>query len=232
MNRTCYVVAFDPGESTGYCALSISADVLLDPTARLHKHVCIEDAGTINCAAPDGHALGADKHAGLNIFGENEGISKMLEVVENFKTAAIVVEDFIPDMRRMDQARHTLSPVRLMAGFSYGFFENWQKWGMWEGLGLAEERIFIQDRANPKTTCTNERLKEWGLDLKGETRHARDAMRHAFYFLRLCHNLSNQTEKAAEKRHLAWPHYFVDPVAGGYVKPVRVRKPRPPGEVI
>lgn len=210
--KLCVVIGFDPGESTGFCVLGVRPEALLRGDLPLHEQIELRVEGTISCHSPEGQRLAAGKHAGLNMFGENTGISEMLDVVRGFKTAAIVVEDFIPDMKKMDQARHTLSPVRLMAGFSYGLSVEWQEWGMNEELGLGEERIFVQNRSLAKTTCTDERLKKWGLYSRHETRHARDAMRHAFYFLRTAHNVANQIESSSLARFYAWPQYFEDPM--------------------
>jgi hypothetical protein len=229
-NEYVNVVGFDPGESTGFVVLGIDSTDLMDPATVMHEAVDVLAAGTINCHGAEGQALAVHKHAGLNIFGENTGIQAMVDVVSQVKLAAVVVEDFIPDFKKMDQARHTLSPVRLMAGFSYGLYAAWQEWDMHPVMGLPEERIFIQNRSLAKTTFTQERLVNLGLDLKGQSRHARDAMKHAFYFLRNCHNKTGQIEKSAEMRHLAWPHLFDDPMITA--KPKKVRAPRPKGERI
>ena len=218
------VVGFDPGESTGFVVLGIEAAFLLQRTIELHHNVTVLACGTINCHDAAGQFLSAHKHAGLNMLGENTGITQMLDIATSFPTAAIVVEDFIPDFKKMDQARHTLSPVRLMAGFSYGL-----SCVPTDDGRLGEERMFVQNRSLAKTTCTDERLVNWGLSLKGESRHARDAMKHAYYFLRSAQNLLNQEESGAEIRHLAWPHIFDDPMITKKKKP---RKPRPLGDRI
>lgn len=238
-NEILHVIGFDPGESTGFVVLGIKADDLMYPHTELHSKVVTLAAGTINCHDAEGQGLAVRKHAGLNMFGENTGITQMISVVDSFRTAAIVVEDFIPDFRKMDKARHTLSPVRLMAGFSYGLSVAWEDWrenafgsverNLFDTLGLGEERIFVQNRSLAKTTCTDERLVNWGLNLKGESRHARDAMKHAFYFLKSAHNLRNQVESSAEIRHLAWPHVFEDPMI---TKKKRAPRPRPKGDRI
>lgn len=223
-NELLTVIGFDPGESTGFVVLGIKAGDLMASHNELHNRVVTLACGTINCHDAEGQGLAVRKHAGLNMFGENTGITQMLDVATTFPLAAIVIEDFIPDFKKMDQARHTLSPVRLMAGFSYGLSCLPTDDGR-----LGEERMFVQNRSLAKTTCTDERLINWGLNLKGESRHARDAMKHAFYFLKSAHNLRNQIESSAEIRHLAWPHVFDDPVITKKKKP---RKPRPLGDRI
>lgn len=238
-NQTVEVIGFDPGESTGFVVLSIRPDDLMWPRGVIHESVTVLACGTINCHSAEGQGLAAHKHAGLNMLGENTGITQMLSVVESFKTAAIVVEDFIPDMKKMDQARHTLSPVRLMAGFSYGLSVRWESWVIDGDFDsdfyndgtemLGEERIFVQNRSLAKTTCTDERLVAWGMNLKGESRHARDAMKHALYFLKTAQNVRNQTESGAIIRHLAWPHIFEDPMI---TNKRRSPKPRAKGERI
>ena len=194
----CAVLAFDPGETTGWCAMIGRQD---DPTDLLYI-----DYGQIDCVAKDlkGWFGNAHKHAGVNLMGENAGISEMVELsLNHFPKSAIVIEDFIPDMKRMDQARHTLSPVRITAGFSFGM----SCYRIGDGR-LGDERIFIQNRSLAKTTCTDERLKNWGLYDHKSGNHARDAVRHAYYFLRTC---KGSNIESLFKRHMAWPHLFGDP---------------------
>lgn len=202
----CSVVAFDPGESTGWAVMAATPD-RLHGNADVHKDLILYDYGEIDCVSQDYDewARTNGQHSGLNIGGENRGIEEMVGLCTRiYNLAPIVVEDFIPDMRRMDQARHTLSPVRLMAAFSYGLHKESQNYGGIKG----EKRVFIHDRANPKTTCNNERLAHWGLYDSGSGKHSRDATRHCLYFLRNC---TGKSPEAARRRHLAWPHLFSDP---------------------
>jgi len=229
----CTVLAFDPGETTGWCAIGVQPQWFWGyhgfgtPLEGFdhYKH------GQIDCVSKDlaGWFGVAFKHAGLNMMGENAGIEEMLKLAcTHYPKSVVVIEDFIPDMNRMDQARHTLSPVRITAGFSFGMSQY-----SLNGK-LSDERIFVQNRSLAKTTCTDDRLKRWGMyDPKGG-RHARDAVRHAYYFLRDC---VGDDHRAAFKRHLAWPHLFDDPANsdtdGVIQKPKkRPNRPRKEGELI
>ena len=166
------------------------------------------DYGEIDCGARKGE-MGRPGQA-VNVGGENDGIQNMLGLVlARWPKSAIVIEDFILDFKKADKTRDLLSPVRLTAAFSYGL---WRADTVAIGCGL--DRIFIQDRSNPKTTCTDERLKNWGLYDRHSGLHARDAQRHAYYFLRQCRGNTN-IEK--ERRYYAWPHLFDDPSLPPYL---------------
>lgn len=158
------------------------------------------DYGQIDCVAGGGFDDTAHKHAGISFGPEAVGVSKMMDIIWKFPNAAIVVEDFIIDFSKIDQARHTLSPVRIMSMLSYAMYIDAEM--------PFYSRLFVQGRSMAKTTCNDPRLRRWGLfDAKGG-RHARDATRHAFYFLRTCRGNS---VKAQENRWRAWPEKFADP---------------------
>ena len=213
------VVAFDPGGTTGWCALGVDPLVLKESVIPLHECIVVKNHGELDCMGRRGEPPRAS-HA-INMGGENDGVYNMLDIVlARYPKSAIVLEDFILDMKRADKTRDLLSPVRLTAAFSYGL---WQADPMVKGAGL--DRIFIQDRVNPKTTCTDDRLRHWGLYDRHSGPHARDAMRHAYYFLRQCRGVG-VIER--EKRWFAWPHLYYDPAVPAYIaKRVKVR---PPGE--
>jgi len=208
----CNVVAFDPGETTGFCVMGIPPDDLLWPrnmklSDLLHDHGHIE-YGQIDCRTGSSNLQDYETtvfgHAGIGLIAEHIGASDMIDLAREFK-GPIVLEDFVIDMRKIDQARHTLSPVRMISMFSYG-------------LGIAElNRVHIQNRSLHKTTCTDDRLREWGLYDLHSGPHARDATRIAYYFLRQC--MEGRSKGAAEKRWRGWPNRFDDPVD-------RTKKPR------
>lgn len=231
IDSLCIVLSFDPGETTGWCVIGVeprwcSGDLDgygLDGYQKPLDGFALFSYGQIDCVSKDlaGWFGTAQKHSGLNMAGENAGIEAMIALAcGSYPKSVVVLEDFIPDMKRMDQARHTLAPVRITAGFSFGMSQNKSS------ERLSDERIFIQNRSLAKTTCTDVRLKNWGMYDARSGPHARDAVRHAYYFLRDCRGSDH---KAAFKRHLSWPHLFDDPAdttaVGGFAnRPFRKKK--------
>jgi hypothetical protein len=204
------VVAFDPGGTTGWCALGVEPLALYGShnILPLQDEIKLKEYGQIDCGARKGEAPRPGQ--AINVGGENDGIQNMLGLVTaRWPKSAIVIEDFILDFKKVDKTRDALSPVRLTAAFSFGL---WRADPIVIGSGL--DRIFIQDRVNPKTTCTDARLKEFKLYDRHSGEHARDAMRHAYYFMRQCRGNGN-VEK--ERRYYAWPHLFDDPSIPPYL---------------
>lgn len=197
------VIAFDPGGTTGYCVMGTYPDAL-ENSGDLPLEQCLDhiDYGEIDCGSRHGQTgVGMERgHDGLNMPGEVDGIIRMINLAEEYPYSAIVFEDFILDMRKANSGRDLLTPVRIISGFvtlmSYSFGSDSLK------------RIFIQNRSLAKTTCTDVRLKHWGLYDGHSGPHARDAIRHAFYFLRSSRGNGNDF---CVKRHSAWPYLFDDP---------------------
>ena len=186
------VIGVDPGQTTGYCVLSVPDAVLLGARGQgdgMHKHVKVRTIGQIDCTPP----------------WENRGAQTVANLfLVDFPKAAIACEDFILDFARADKGRHTLSPVRVIAKIEMA---------IWSDPGYhrtdIEQFLNFQSASLAKTTCTDDRLKEWGLYDKHSGPHARDAMRHAYYFMRTCRGNSIG---AAENRWLTWPHLYDDPI--------------------
>jgi hypothetical protein len=166
----------------------------------LQDDIAYIDYGQIDCVAGGGFDDTAHKHAGISFGPEAVGVSKMMNIIWKLPDPAIVVEDFVIDFTKIDQARHTLSPVRIMSMLSYAMYIDAEM--------PFYSKLFVQGRSMAKTTCTDTRLRNWGLyDAKGG-RHSRDATRHAFYFLRTARG---RDVKSQEVRFRAWPDKFDDP---------------------
>lgn len=195
------VTAFDPGGTTGYCSIGVRPEVLEQPSGDLHTKFAVFDYGQIDCGTRHGQTgVGQGRgHDALNMPGEYLGILQMLCIWEDMG-GCVVLEDFVLDVGKANQGRDLLLPVRVIAGFSalaqYSF-----------GKEILSS-FFIQNRSLAKTTCTDDRLKNWGIYDGHSGPHARDAVRHAFYFLRDC---CGSGIGARRRRYLAWPWLFSDP---------------------
>lgn len=211
-----FVVAFDPGGTTGWCVMGVESDDFTDKKIVKGKDLadCLStfDYGQIDCSTILDEEEASKiiyKHNGMTSDAENRGVDVMRSVViDNVNyisltlgvkiNTCVVLEDFILDPDGATKGRELLSPVRIISAFSYA---------------MRNENIsgFIQNRSPVKTTCTDERLRNWDINPIGghNNRHARDATRHAFFFLRNCfgNNL-----KAATWRWRAWPTIFSDPL--------------------
>ena len=187
------IIGVDPGQTTGVVMLSVDADALLGAKHTgdgLQHHIRIERSFQVDCTPP----------------WENKGAETIANLAIGYANAAIACEDFIIDFKKIDQQRSTLSPVRIIAKIEYALWRVGAEYSDKSAIG--DSRINFQSASLAKTTCTDERLKEWGLYDRTSGVHARDAMRHAFFFLRACRGNSI---KAAEKRWKAWPHIYPDP---------------------
>jgi hypothetical protein len=196
----CTVLAFDPGVTTGYANLQVSRfalDLMQVELEPLHKSILKRETGEIRCLGPQ------SRWTGIEAALENDGVEQMLSIAA-CQLGPIVFEDFIIDFNQVTMTRSALSPVTVMAKFEYGLDIAWSQGPNSTG------RLFRQNRSPVKTTCTDDRLKNWGLYDRNSGPHARDAVRHAFYFLRSCRGSSLD---AQERRWRAWPHIFTDPQA-------------------
>lgn len=197
------VIAFDPGGTTGYCVMGIRPDDL-ERGSDLPSKVCYADYGEIDCGTRHGQT-GAGMlrgHGGLNMPGEIDGIMRMMRIWDSFENPVIVLEDFVLDMNKANMGRELLTPVRIIAGFT-----TLLQYSVGDAMKL--EGVFVQNRSPVKTTCTDDRLKNWNFYDRASGPHARDATRHAYYFLRTA---SGNDDDARLKRHLAWPYLFDDPM--------------------
>ena len=204
------ILSFDPGETTGWSYIELKLltgdkDFTIDAEQiDYHTH------GEIDCGAKQGALLTEDEgDPGLNPDGEAWGVGRMVQLCDLHPNAVIIVEDFIVDFKQITKARAAVSPIRITARLEQ---ELWHR----------ERSIILQDRANPKASMNDKRLKEMGRYQRiGGLNHARDADRHGLYWARRCQN-------SAELRHRSWPWIFAEPPA----KKTKPRKPRQPGQRI
>ena len=162
------IIALDPGGTTGWSILKVHPVALIDPEIPILSNI---------------EAWRSGQFTG----NENQQAKDILEIVENWEGAAVVMESFI--LRKFSSDEDLLSPVRLLAKIEYG---------MW----LLDRGFFKQQPSEAKGVATDDRLKSWGLyKSEGGMQHARDADRHGITFLRKC-------KAKAGLRGYAWPHLF------------------------
>jgi hypothetical protein len=180
------VIAIDPGGTTGWSLISVHPASLVESNADFLDNIFTHQHGEVDCGVHRGN-LHSSLHTGISTDGEYGGVYDLTKFIESWPVAAVVIEDFTLRQMRMD--RDLLSPVRITAALGYNIW-------------IAGRDYHVQTPADAKTTCTDERLKIWGVyDNSGGLRHARDADRHAILFLRKA--------KASKKfRAIAWPHLF------------------------
>lgn len=111
-----------------------------------------------------------------------EGEAKVAaEIAKLVRTAVLhgsrvvlVIEDFV--VRRFDSSREFLSPVRITARIQQELFND----TICQGVTVA-----MQSPSDAKQTCTDERMKKWGIQPKThKDRHGLDAARHCVLFIR------------------------------------------------
>lgn len=87
-------------------------------------------------------------------------------------SAVLVIEDYrVYSWKAKEHSWAGLHTPRLIGAIEY--MARYQ---------LGELQLVKQSAQNAKGFCTDEKLKQWGLWQKGE-RHARDAIRHAVFYL-------------------------------------------------
>ena len=97
---------------------------------------------------------------------ENDQSDEIVELVATWPSARLVLEEFI--LRKPSMGRELLSPVRISAVIDWA----------------VRPRYWVrQQPALAMTTITDDRQKDMGLWVPGKE-HARDAIKHAFTFLK------------------------------------------------
>lgn len=127
------------------------------------------------------------------LVDEIAGVHELVERVSGAAGAVVLLEQFV--IRRFDQKEDFLSPVRITAAFDYAARQ------------LLGVRTYRQQPSEAMTTCTDARLKEWGLyERAGGMGHARDADRHGILWLRK----AKDPKQGRVRRHEWWPHIYTD----------------------
>ena len=173
------IVGIDPGVTTGVAVASLRgkevgslADVFLE-------------MGQLSYGFSGN---GTDIIASASV---EEGEAKVAtEIAQLVRTAVLqgsrvvlVIEDFV--VRRFDSSREFLSPVRITARIQQELFND----TICEGV-----TVVMQSPSDAKQTCTDERMKKWGIQPKThKDRHGLDAARHCILFIRKLMANPNQT---------------------------------------
>jgi hypothetical protein len=180
------VIAIDPGGTTGWSLISVHPEALTNPHATILENIFVHQHGEVDCGSHRGN-LGTSLHSGISTDGEFSGVYDLAKFIDGWPCAAVVIEDFVLRQMRMD--RELLSPVRVTSALGYLLWKQGRDY-------------HVQQPADAKKTCTDDRLKSWGMyDPYGSLRHARDADRHAILFLR-------KAKQRAAFRASAWPHLY------------------------
>lgn len=102
----------------------------------------------------------------------------------NESRVVLAIEDFV--VRRFDSSREFLSPVRIIARIH-------QELTHYKEVAN-QVTIAMQSPSDAKQTCTDERMKKWGIQPKThKDRHELDAARHCVLFIRKLMANPNQT---------------------------------------
>lgn len=147
------VIAFDPGGTTGWCLIGVHPDSIKDRQYRIVDNIVFWSVGEY-------------------IGDEDQQTEMMLELVDAWPLAKVVIEDFV--LRKFSSARELLSPVRITAKFEYG-------------MKIHRKRPFIiQPGKLAMDAVTDARIKRMGMwpPLSGGEDHKRDAFRHAMTWLK------------------------------------------------
>lgn len=124
---------------------------------------------------------------------ENAQALEMLELIDLWRDAAIGIENFI--IRKFLTHRDFLTPVRITEKVDFGMYCR-----SLDDEEADHRHIYKQEPSLAKSTLTDARQRESGLWVVGEE-HARDAIKHAYTFLRRARDKPGM-------RHSAWPLLF------------------------
>ena len=178
-NNALPIITIDPGGTTGWSLLVLKREVLgrnvFDhPLEMILRSKMKWDHGEIDCRQT-----------------EDQSVYSLRKLIDEWPSAAVVIEDFILRTQRREQSRELLSPVRITAKLEHH-------------LWLCKRKMFLQQPAMAKR-MTDERLKQLGVySREGGLQHARDADRHAIMFIRRCMDGA----KGVVLQEQSWPNVF------------------------
>lgn len=153
--RLLVAVGGDPGGTTGICAMGVKPETIFGDM----PYAGMEILAYQQCEAEDEEA-----HADALVA------ACVLASAWTDDPIPLVMEQFA--LRKFIRSPELLSPERINALVKVKVKE-----------APIEIRLFWQMPTDAKRTITNQRLKDWGLYIRGRE-HARDAERHAIYFIR------------------------------------------------
>jgi hypothetical protein len=142
------VLGIDPGGFSGWTVMGVHPDALSgDPDVRITNNVEFWVAGEFTGA-------------------ENSQCDEIFELVEQWPSARLIIEDFID--RRGPGGREVLSPVRITSVLEWA----------------VRPRYWIKQQPSlAMTTITDDRQMAMGFWIPGKE-HARDATKHCLTFLK------------------------------------------------
>jgi hypothetical protein len=178
-----YVVAFDPGQITGWAALRIEEARLTDgiTALALSKDIDVFAWCTGDFVGPENHQVDMMMELLRDVWREGT-----FDSGPDSDVVAVAIEDFI--LRILQSDRALLSPVRVTAAFNYA------------GRDLPMPRA-VQAVGDAKNIMTDERLRRLNLYEAGVSDHRRDALRHAVLLAR---KLSDPRALTAWRAGCAW----------------------------
>jgi len=173
------IIAIDPGQTTGWSLLVLRRSLRERDIFAWNLDTILRSKKTWQHG--EIHSLGC----------EDDAVFRLYKMIDEWPSAAVIVEDFILRSERKEKSRELLSPVRITAKIETYLWRNGRP-------------MFLQQASQAKTTVTDERLALWGCKANdGLPDHARDADRHAILFARRCLGPAGVGMK-----RLAWPHIY------------------------
>ena len=169
------IFACDPGGTTGWSLMLLPALLNGNPIFNYPQEVVVA-------------AKKRWWHGEINCYEEDYGVYQLIKILEQWPSAAVIFEDFFVRQMAVD-----LSPIRIISKVEYY-------------LWTQGRRMLKQQAGHAKPAISNERMKVWGIYTSEHAlQHARDADRHAFFFMRRCLGSGN---KARALRKEAFPNVY------------------------